>query len=65
MGYSLGRTLLKVLKNLGILMAAGALTAGSDGVAEVAIELGVWAPLFILGVQMGFNILLDYLKHKE
>jgi hypothetical protein len=64
MDYSFGKTLLKVFKNLGVLMALGALAAGIDSIGEVTAELGVWAPLIAMGLQMGFSVLRDWLKHR-
>jgi hypothetical protein len=64
MGYSFGKTLLKVLKNLGVVMALGALSAGVDNVADIVADLGIWAPVIALGLQMAFTTLMDYLKHK-
>lgn len=64
MNYSFGKTLLKVLRNLGVIMALGALAAASDSIGEVTAELGQWAPLIALGLQMVFSFVIDYLKHK-
>jgi hypothetical protein len=64
MDYSFGKTLLKVFKNLGVLMALGALAAGIDSIGEVTAELGVWSPLIAMGLQMGFSVLRDWLKHR-
>lgn len=63
MDYSFGKTLLKVFKNLGVIMALGALSAGVGAVGEVTAELGMWAPLIALGLQMAFSFLMDWLKH--
>lgn len=63
MDYSFGKTLLKVLKNLCVIMALGGLSAGVGAVGEVTAELGMWAPLIALGLQMGFSVLIDWLKH--
>jgi hypothetical protein len=64
MEYSFGKTLLKVVKNLGIVGVLAALAAMSDAVGEVAAELGSFAPLFVLGAQIAFSFLVDYIKHK-
>lgn len=63
MEYSLGKTLVKVLKNLGVIMALGALSAGINGLGDVVVELGVYAPLIALGLQMAFSFGIDWLKH--
>jgi hypothetical protein len=64
MEYSFGKTLLKIFKNLGLIGGVAAITAISDGAGEAFAELGTYAPLFVLGLQMGLNALLDYIKHK-
>ena len=65
MEYSFAKTLLKVFKNLGVIMVLGALAAGSESVGEVTAELGQWAPLIALGLQMAFSFLMDWLKHQQ
>jgi hypothetical protein len=64
MEYSFAKTLLKVIKNLGVVGVLAALAAMSDAVGEVAAELGMLAPLFVLGAQVAFSFLIDYIKHK-
>jgi hypothetical protein len=64
MDYSFGKTLIKVFKNLFVIGGLAFLAAVSDGVGEVAAELGAWAPLFVLGIQMVVSFLIDYIKHK-
>jgi hypothetical protein len=64
MEYSFGKTLIKVFKNLGVIMALGALSAGVGAIGEVTAELGVYAPLIALGLQLVFSFAIDYLKHK-
>ncbi len=64
MGYSFTKTLVKVIKNLGVIMALGALSAGVGAIGEVTAELGAFAPLIALGLQMAFTFLMDYIKHK-
>lgn len=64
MGYSFWLTLLKIFKNLGIVGALAALAAMSGAVGELVVELGYWAPVIALGLQMIFTFLADYLKHK-
>ena len=65
MGYSFGKTFLKVLTNLGVVGALAALSAMSASVNDVAAELGQYAPLVALGMQMLFSFGIDYLKHKD
>ena len=64
MEYSFLKTLVKVFKNLGIVGALAALAAMSAAVGELVVDLGYWAPVFALGLQMLFTFLIDYLKHK-
>ena len=64
MQYSFAQTLVKIFKSLGLIGLTAALVAISDGAATAFSELGTYGPLFVLGLQMGINALLDYIKHK-